>query len=228
MCVTVTTIGEYQITSITTGKPWRENCYIVRHLPSGELAIIDPGDRAETIIQVVSDSGTTPKYILLTHTHFDHLGAAANVGQYFNLPTVFHKADTRLLHHAPMYAMRFAAKPIQLPVLTCAYEGTPEFKLGAQVIEVIHTPGHTPGSVCYGIGSFMFTGDTLLHQHIGRTDLPGGNLDHLIDSVNHLLAHQPGETILFPGHRQPWTIAEAGEWWQSARLAPPAYHRFES
>ncbi len=221
-------MGDYQITSITTGKPWQENCYVVRHLPSVELVVIDPGDRAEDIIEVIGNSGANPKYILLTHPHFDHIGAAARVGQYFKVFTCFHKADTRLFHHAPMYALRFGGKPVQLPASYCVYEDAPEFKLGTHHIEVIHTPGHTPGSACYNFGPFIFTGDTLLHRHIGRTDLPGANLDQLVNSVDYLLAHCPGETIFFPGHGQPWTITEAGEWWQEARLSPPLYHQVES
>jgi glyoxylase-like metal-dependent hydrolase (beta-lactamase superfamily II) len=133
----------------------------------------------------------------------------------------------RLLRHAPLYALRFARQEIEQPEPFVVFDGQPGFDLGKQPIHVIHAPGHTAGSVCYRFDGLVFTGDTLLRQHVGRTDLPGGDAAQLKNSINLLLTGLPEDTILFPGHGRPWTIGEARVWWQKAAAAPPAYNQFE-
>ena len=223
---TVFNLGEYRIITIMTGEPWKENCYLVTYMPSGEQALIDPGDDPDFIIQAVLDSGARLRYILLTHAHHDHVGAVAALCRRFDLPCDVHKGDARLLRHAPMYAWRFAGKQIEPPKPFRVYEDQPTFQLGQQRIEVIHTPGHTYGSVCYYFGDFVFTGDTLLYQHVGRTDLPGANADQLAVSVSQLVERLPGDVVIFPGHGQKWTLAEAQAWWQDAVVSPPQYNQF--
>ena len=106
--------GHYRVKTLVTGGTWKENCYIVQH-DSGDLCLIDPGDDAEEIISVVEESQGTPRKILLTHAHHDHVGAAAAVSRRFDIPCELHQADLRLLHHAPMYGLRFANKKIEVP-----------------------------------------------------------------------------------------------------------------
>ena len=194
---TVTSSGEYQITTIVTGELWKENCYLVNHLPSGEQVLIDPGDDPDLIVQAVLDGGAKLRHILLTHAHHDHVGAVAALCRRFGLPCDVHKGDARLLRHAPMYASRFAGKRIEPPEPFRAYEDQPVFQLGERSIETIHTPGHTSGSVCSKVGDFVFTGDTLLYERVGRTDLPGGDAALLVTSVRWLMEHLPNDTIMF-------------------------------
>lgn len=216
-------LGGYRITTIVTGAEWAENCYLILDILSGEQTLIDPGGDAERTVQAILDGGGQLNHILLTHAHHDHVGAVAAVCRRFKLSCAIHKNDVRLLRHAPMYALRFARLEIEVPEPFEAFEGSPEFTPGKQPIRVIHTPGHTAGSVCYHLNDFVFTGDTLLRQHVGRTDLPGGDPEQLKNSVVRLLTGLPENTMIFPGHGSTWTIGEARGWWKSAAALPPMF-----
>jgi glyoxylase-like metal-dependent hydrolase (beta-lactamase superfamily II) len=218
--------GKFQIRLIKSGAPWKTNCYLVRHLPSGEQAAIDPGDEAETIIQAVLTQGAELRYIWLTHAHHDHVGAVATLCRRFGLVCDLHKADVRLLRHAPMYALQFEHKIIEAPEPFRLYDTASQLQLGGAAVEVLHVPGHTAGSVCYSVGGFVFTGDTLLYEHVGRTDLPGGDAALLKISISQLVESLPGYTVIFPGHGRPWTVAEARAWWQTVTNDPPMYKAF--
>jgi glyoxylase-like metal-dependent hydrolase (beta-lactamase superfamily II) len=220
-------IGEFEIQIIKSGAPWNENCYLVRHLPTGEQAIIDPGADAETIIETVLANGSELAQLWLTHSHHDHIGAAARLSQRFGLSCHLHKADQRILRHAPMYALRFAGLQIEVPTEVLLFDTPCQFQLGGCRVDVIHTPGHTPGGVVYVLEGFIFTGDILIYEHLGRTDLPGGDDTLIKASVNLLLENLPAETILFGGHGRPWTAAMARKWWQSVCYDPPRLDYFE-
>ncbi len=209
-------LGDFQVDTFITGAPWKENCYLVRHVPSGQQAVVDPGDDAEAISQAMTAGGPL-RYVLLTHAHHDHVGAAAAICRRFDVPCDLHQADVRLLRHAPMYALRFAGKKIDAPESLRPFEAAPGLQLGGEAITVLHTPGHTAGSVCYCLPGVVFTGDTLLREGVGRTDLPGADLALLKESVTRLLAQLPPEALLLAGHGRPWTAAEAGRWWQGAQ-----------
>ena len=211
---------------IPSREPWNENCYLVHHISSGEGALIDPGGSEELIIQSVEENGVQLRHIMLTHAHHDHLGAVTAVCRRFGLPCWLHKDDARLLRHAPMYALLFAGRKIEPPEPVKIFESQPVLNLGAQSIKILHTPGHTAGSICISFGDFIFTGDTLLYQHIGRTDLPGGNAVQLAATVGQLVENLPAEIILFPGHSRAWTIREAREWWKNVGSAPPQLTEF--
>ena len=222
-----TIIGELAITTIPTGEPWKENCYLVHHQPTAAGVLIDPGGAPELIIQSVLDSGTQLRHILLTHAHHDHVGAVAVVCRRFELVCHLHRGDARLLRHAPMYALRFGGRTIEPPSPVQTYDGEPVFQLGAQPISVMHTPGHTEGSVCLRVGACLFTGDTLLRERVGRTDLPGSDATLLASSVSRLLEVLAGETVILAGHGSVWTVGEASAWWQKVSAAPPTYNQFE-
>jgi glyoxylase-like metal-dependent hydrolase (beta-lactamase superfamily II) len=209
----VAVIGEYRITTLT-GPYERENCYLVNHIPSGEQVVIDPGNHSDVIKQIAVKDGTQLRYVLLTHAHYDHVGAVAILCREYGIPCDVHKDDARLLRQAPVYALRFAKRHIELPSPARLFDGKHTFNFGERTIDVVHTPGHTPGSVCYSFGGFAFTGDTLMHQHVGFTDLPGGDVATLSLSIDRLLEILPDDTILFPGHGIPWTLKEARIWWQ--------------
>jgi hydroxyacylglutathione hydrolase len=220
-------LNEYRITTIVTAEPWKGNCYLVKHLPSGEQVLIDPGDDPEIIVQAVLDGGANLRHVLLTHGHHDHVSAVAPLCRRFRLPCNLHKGDLRLLHHAPTYALRFAGKQVEPAEPFRIFEDESEFQFGQQRIEVINTPGHTYGSVCYYFGNFIFTGDTLLYKCVGSTDLPGSDAALLSASVSRLMERLPEDTVLFPGHGRWWTLAEAKTWWRGVAMAPPQYNEFD-
>jgi glyoxylase-like metal-dependent hydrolase (beta-lactamase superfamily II) len=220
-------IGEFEIQTIRSGAPWKENCYLVRHLPTGEQVIIDPGADADTIIQAVLANGSELTQLWLTHAHHDHIGGAAGLCRRFELSCRLHKADQRLLRHAPMYALRFGGMQIEVPINVQFFETPCQFQIGGYPVNVIHTPGHTPGGVCYVFEGFAFTGDTLVYEHVGRTDLPGGDDALIKSSVSQILESLPAETILFGGHIRSWTVTQAHEWWQTAHSNPPRVDSFE-
>jgi hydroxyacylglutathione hydrolase len=213
--LTEVVLGDFQITTFVTGGTWKENCYLVRHIETGELALIDPGEDDGQIVAAIRQQGNALRYLLLTHAHHDHVGAVAALARQFDVPCRVHRGDVRLLHHAPMYAWRFAQKRIEAPLPYIVHETPPGLRLGEQAIEVWHTPGHTSGSVCYAVGRAVFTGDTLLYQHVGRVDLPGGDGQLMIESMHRLTAQLPSETVVLPGHGRPWTMGEARQWWES-------------
>jgi hydroxyacylglutathione hydrolase len=212
--VTATTLAEYQITTFITGGTWKQNCYLVRHTPTGAMFVVDPGGDDAAIIDAIRCRGDTLSYILLTHGHHDHLGAAASLARAFSVRCRVHRADVRLLLRAPMYALRFAGRRIEVP--TYAVHDTPaDYALGGQRIQIVETPGHTAGSVCYALSGMVFTGDTLLFRCAGRTDLPGADPTVIAASIRRLTDQFAGETVLLPGHGRSWTVAEAKQWWDS-------------
>ena len=217
--------GTCNITCIVTGEKWKQNTYMVTQLSSSNTIIVDPGDNADLIINHIQGRGGRVTRILLTHPHHDHVGAAAQVSEHFNVACELHKLDVRLLMHAPMYALRFANKKISSVSRFQPFEEL-HMGSGAPALSSIHTPGHTKGSVCYLFDGFVFTGDTLLYQHVGRTDLPGGSAEEIAGSVSKVLGHLSDETLIFPGHGKPWTIGEAKAWWRETEITPPRYNNF--
>ncbi len=217
--------GGCKITCLVTGEKWQQNSYIVTHVSSGNTIVVDPGDNSDLIIRQIQDVGGKVTHILLTHPHHDHVGAAAAVSEHFNVACELHKHDVRLLMHAPMYALRFANRRIAAVARVQPFE---ELFTGAEepVVQSIHTPGHTKGSVSYLFAGFMFTGDTLLYKLVGRTDLPGSSAEELSGSIAKLLNKLGDEITIFPGHGKPWSIGGARAWWRDSGEEPPAHNIF--
>lgn len=214
-------LGEYRIRTITTGR-WREHCYVLQHLPSADAVIVDPGEDAEAIVATVRADAAVPRSMVLTHAHYDHVGALATLGREFGIPFYLHLADAKLLRRAPMYAMSFEGKTLTAP--GDGYDVmAADLQLGGRSVRTLHVPGHTEGGMAYGFHGFVFTGDTLMFEDVGRTDLPGGNAPSLGDSVQRLLAWAgKDDTVLLAGHSRPWTAAEARRWWDARSRQKPA------
>lgn len=223
-------IGKYEITQIITGGCWRENCYIVQCKLTNNMFIIDPGSNFDDIYRFISKKVGDVKYILLTHAHHDHIGAAKETSDSSGAIIYLNKLDAKILQRAPLYAMRFTGKMVSIPNLSkiVFFDETEKDYFGDYSIELIHTPGHTYGSTCYKFGSFIFTGDTLLFEKTGRTDLPEGDKKKIKESIDRLLKICKPETILFPGHGRPFTGEEAKKWWQKFLENPPQDNAFES
>jgi hydroxyacylglutathione hydrolase len=217
--------GGCRISCLVTGEEWKQNTYIVTHQSSSNTIVIDPGDNAEFIIQQIEDAKGNCAHILLTHAHHDHVGAASQLSEHYNMACKLHKLDVRLLVHAPMYALSFANKKI---LAVSRFQTFEEICLSDEkpTIKALHTPGHTKGSVCYIMDGFVFTGDTLLYKRVGRTDLPGSSSGDLSESVEKILSALTDETIMFSGHGKPWMVGEAKQWWQELRGKPPVHTSF--
>lgn len=191
---------------VTVGR-WFVNCYLVHDGTSG--VIIDPGDEAETISQHVQRLGFEPLAIINTHGHFDHVGAVAGLKRRFDIPFYLHRGDKRLLTHANLYrSLAGDSMVIETPEVDRFVEPDEPLHAGQWRIDILHTPGHTSGSVCVRVDNLMFSGDTLFSDGVGRTDLPGGSEAQLAESLRVLARQDPGMEIL-PGHGPADTLGSA-------------------
>jgi glyoxylase-like metal-dependent hydrolase (beta-lactamase superfamily II) len=206
--------GDFSVTVVVTSPPWYENCYIVRHRPSGALAVVDPGGDAQRILDAVAAEAGTPEMVLLTHGHPDHLGAARAIETALKIPTLAHIDESPVIAAASDLNRAFAGEPIAGPGDLQPFKGEPALNLGPATIRVHATPGHTPGGVCYDFGAFVLTGDTLFKNGLGRTDLPGGSEQQLWASITRVLERLPDDAMLFSGHGPGWPAREARRWWQ--------------
>ena len=166
------------------------NCYIAYDEATNNAAVIDPGDQAEQLLSILEQQGLTVKLILLTHGHFDHTGAVDALRTATGAPVYIHKADldTAICRDA-----------LDLKGEFHFYDEGDTVTLDAMTFRVLHTPGHTPGSVCLICGNALFAGDTLFAGSCGRTDLPKGNWDEMERSLKRLYELEGDYTVL-PGH----------------------------
>jgi len=182
------------------------NCYIVGCEETKEGVIIDPGGNAKRILAEVEKLGLKIKYIINTHGHFDHTLANKEVVKATGAPLAIHSADAPMLTQGGG-AIFFGIIGKASPPADIMLEEGQILALGNVELEVLHTPGHSPGSICLynkkeGV---LFDGDVLFNMGIGRTDLPGGNYNLMMDSLQRLLT-LPDETMVYPGHGPPTTI----------------------
>ncbi len=206
-------VGDYKITVITSGK-LEQNCFLVKHIPSSDLLLIDPGQAVPEILSEIEHDGGQLKLVLLTHAHFDHVGGLKSVCEHFDLPFWFHRADMKLLRRAPIYAISMEKRAVEISTNYKFIEG-PITGWGGETIEIINTPGHTPGSVCFHFGNMLFSGDIILTEQKIKLELPGYNNLELLESISHILYDLPGETAFFPGHGKAETINSIKLWWET-------------
>jgi hydroxyacylglutathione hydrolase len=180
------------------------NCYLVYCEETRACAVIDPGADHEKIVAAIADLELKPVVVLNTHGHVDHIGANCDIVEKYAVPLALHKADAGLLK---------VTEAIELSLLLGARDSPPpdrwlmdgdEITIGKTSLRVIHTPGHTPGSVGFVHGGVLFSGDTLFCGGVGRTDLPGGSWKDLERSIRERILTLPEETLVLPGHG-PWT-----------------------
>jgi len=168
---------------IKTGK-WCENCYVV-HNSSKEGLIIDPGENRDEIIKHINKNNINVLAIINTHAHYDHIGAVSILKDTLETSFYLHSKDKRLLRSANLYKTIFECdKTITIPSVDYYFEECDtNIKFNDFTVKIIHTPGHTEGSVCFQIDNYLFAGDTLFETDVGRVDLPGGNKTKLIESL---------------------------------------------
>ena len=204
-----------EITAFVNGK-WRQNCYLVRDT-EGNTIIIDPGSQPQEIEALVEQNGLRVHAVLNTHAHYDHIGAVAALQDRYAVPFYLHAADENLLKRANLYRMMFESRdPVRVPKITQDIASLPgDFTVGPFQVSWIATPGHTEGSICFLMNGCLFSGDTLMHDAIGRTDLPGANREMLLASVRKLM-DLPPETVVYGGHGPKTTIG--AEFAEGARV----------
>lgn len=192
---------------LTVG-PFQENCYLIGDPESGEGAIVDPGDEADRILAAAERVGLTFRYILNTHAHLDHVGAVDEVKDHLKIPFFLHESESPVLKTVPKQAAMFGLQIPKAPQVDVWYDLNRDIQLGNLTIRVLFTPGHTPGGVSLYIPSesVLLAGDTLFNGSIGRTDLPGGDYETLIQSIQQNLFGLPDEVIVYPGHGLETTI----------------------
>lgn len=183
------------------------NCYILGCEKTQTGAVIDPGAEGERILEEVEDSGLKISHVLLTHAHFDHIGAADQVVKATGAPLAIHPDDLPLLNMAGG-ATLFGLPAPPIPEPGIRLEAGQEIAVGELTLRVLHTPGHSPGHVSFyeAEQGAVFDGDVLFAQGIGRHDLPGGDLETLMRSIKQGLLALPDQTIVYSGHGPQTTI----------------------
>lgn len=188
---------------------WRQNCYLLGN-EHQEALIIDPGSGAADIISLLHRRNWRPLAIFNTHAHYDHIGAIADLVDHYGIHAYMHGGDMELLKRANMYKLIFeSTESVRLPADIRDLRNEPiEIHVGHFSFSWLAAPGHTPGGVCFHLPGHLFTGDTLLRTGAGRTDLPGGNQNTLVDSLKRLAA-LPGDTTIHAGHGRPCSLSAA-------------------
>ncbi|MCW3048725.1 MAG: fold metallo-hydrolase [Solirubrobacterales bacterium] len=186
---------------LTVG-PVQENCFIVRRDGADSALIIDPGEEADRLLQAVDELGVKLEAILLTHTHFDHVGAVAPVARATGAPVYCPKLEVGVLADIMAFVPWPGFGPFESYDADETVEGGERLRLAGFDLDVIFTPGHSPGHVTYAIEDepALFSGDVLFQSSVGRTDLPGGDHATLMASIAGLLERYGDDTAVHPGH----------------------------
>jgi glyoxylase-like metal-dependent hydrolase (beta-lactamase superfamily II) len=192
--------------------PIQANCVLLGDTDAGEVAVIDPGDEAERIVERLQASGLKTTMILHTHGHLDHVGGTAHLFELLGgeLPVGLHPDEIELYRNAPLQAQMFGLEVEAPPEPTLALVHGEMVKVGGLELEIRHTPGHSPGGVCFvsanGVGPLAVVGDVLFAGSIGRTDLMGGSFPVLERSIRDQLYTLADETVVVCGHGPNTTI----------------------
>ncbi|WP_066637822.1 MBL fold metallo-hydrolase [Desulfolucanica intricata] len=176
------------------------NCYIIGCEETKEACVIDPGDEDKKILSKLEKHGLNCRYIILTHGHVDHIGALGDVQKATGAKVLIHKDDADMLTSPGKNLSSLMGGRLQFAAPDRELTDGDIIKVGKIKLEVIHTPGHTPGGICLKVDHFLITGDTLFAGSVGRSDFPGGSHEQLIASIKNKLLRFPDDTMVFPGH----------------------------
>ncbi|RDU23945.1 MBL fold metallo-hydrolase [Anaerosacchariphilus polymeriproducens] len=177
------------------------NCYIAVNSITKEAVIIDPADQAELLEKKITEKGVKPVAILLTHGHFDHILAAEELAGSYKIPVYAHGDECEILKTPSLNLSTMSHREVKMEP-DVILKDNQEIELAGFQIRVLHTPGHTKGSVCYYMEEeeVLFSGDTLFQQSVGRTDFPTGSSVEIVRSIKEKLAILPDSVQVYPGH----------------------------
>ena len=201
------TLSGMDVRMLTVG-PVAENTFIARPDGSDRAVVFDPGDEAERILAAVDEMGVTLEAILLTHTHFDHVGAVAPVARASGAPVYVPEIERPVLADIMRFVPFPGIGPYESYEADHTLRGGEQLRFAGLDIDVLFTPGHSPGHVTYSIPAegAAFSGDVLFRGSVGRTDLPGGDWNTLLASIGSLVESLPEETTIYPGHMDITTL----------------------
>jgi glyoxylase-like metal-dependent hydrolase (beta-lactamase superfamily II) len=192
--------------------PFFKNGFVVGCEETREAILIDPGDEVDDLLAAVRTHQLTIRYILLTHAHLDHITGVGIAKKALGAPVGLHKEDLFLYESVVQQGQMFGIPVDPQPDVDFFYDGSGPWRFGRYGAWVYHTPGHCPGGVCLAVGReseperLLFVGDTLFAGSIGRVDLPGGDLQVLLNSIRSVLFSFPDDTVVYPGHGEATTV----------------------
>lgn len=189
------------------------NCSIIGDETTREAMVIDPGDDVEDVLAIVKKHGLAVKQIVITHAHIDHVGGATKLKQLTGAPVLLNQHDYALLKLLDVQAAWIGMRTPEKVEIDQSLASGDVVTAGGLQGQVIHTPGHTEGSIClyFAPEKKMIAGDTLFAGSIGRTDLPGGSYEKIMDSLHDRVLALPDDTIVIPGHGPVTTVGEERE-----------------
>ncbi len=187
---------------------FQANAFVIKCSETGEGAVVDPGDEGDLILEMVRQKEVDVKYILLTHAHVDHVGDLKAVKESTGAQILMNEGDSFLLESVGAQALSFGLRVAGGSAVDIFVKDGDVYRFGQLEVRVIHTPGHSPGGVCYLIGNSLFVGDTLFAGSIGRTDLPGGSYETLISSIVDKLLPLGDDIDVYTGHGPSTTLGE--------------------
>lgn len=193
--------------------PLQCNCSIVGDEQTHEAMVIDPGADINVVMRIVQQHQLTVKQIIVTHAHIDHVGGAMQLKQLTGAPILLNENDSALLKMLDVQAAWLGMQLVPKVEIDVSLTSGDKVKVGSLEADVLHTPGHTQGSICllFAPQKTLIAGDTLFAGSIGRTDLPGGNPQQIIRSIHGMLLPLPDETRVIAGHGPETTIGEERE-----------------
>jgi hydroxyacylglutathione hydrolase len=195
--------------TLTVG-PFHENCYVIGDQETGTGAVVDPGDEAARIALAVEQTNLEVGQILITHAHIDHVGAVAALVDEYACPVLMHAEAESMLKQLPTQAFMMGLKFGKVPTVN-RYVGDEEvLEVGGLKLKSLYTPGHAPGHLAFYVESeaLVLSGDALFAGSVGRTDLFGGSIELLMQSIDERLLTLPDETKVYPGHGPETTIGD--------------------
>lgn len=194
------TVKEFQVGVVGT------NCFLASNSDTKQTLIIDPGDQAQMLIGYIDQNQLQPVAVLLTHGHFDHCMAAEELASHYGVPVYVHEDEKQTMENPAYNCCGMIGRNLAFHADNYFHGEKDHLSIAGFEIDVLHTPGHTVGGVCFYIKSenLLFSGDTLFYESVGRTDFPKGSMSQLVRSIQEKLFPLPNDTKVLPGHGE-WT-----------------------